>query len=105
MPPQQKPVMETSLKSTSTYVRVDIEKLDRILNTISELNLARAATNRIAREISEAMGNTPLVIDIFKIAQTFGRRLAELQGQVLARPGHQEIFEGNGEGDRFNPLR
>jgi two-component system chemotaxis sensor kinase CheA len=83
MPPLQKPVMETSLKSTSTYVRVDIEKLDRILNTISELNLARAATNRIAREISEAMGNTPLVIDIFKIAQTFGRRLAELQGQVL----------------------
>ncbi|MFN3480981.1 MAG: chemotaxis protein CheA [Thermodesulfovibrionales bacterium] len=80
---QQKPVMETSLKSTSTYVRVDIEKLDRILNTISELNLARAATNRIAREMSEVMGNTPLVIDVFKISQTFGRRLSELQNQVL----------------------
>lgn len=80
---QQKPAMETSLKSTSTYVRVDIEKLDRILNTISELNLARAATNRIAREMSEVMGNTPLVIDVFKISQTFGRRLSELQNQVL----------------------
>lgn len=80
---QQKPEGVTSLKSTSTYVRVDIEKLDRILNTISELNLARAATNRIAKEMAEAMGNTPLVIDVFKISQTFGRRLAELQGQVL----------------------
>lgn len=81
--PIQQPAMETSLKSTSTYVRVDIEKLDRILNTISELNLARAATNRIAREMSEVMGNTPLVIDVFKISQTFGRRLSELQNQVL----------------------
>lgn len=80
---QQKPEGFTSLKSTSTYVRVDIEKLDRILNTISELNLAKAAINRIAKEMSEVMGNTPLVIDVFKISQTFGRRLAELQGQVL----------------------
>ncbi len=80
---QQKPEGVTSLKSTSTYVRVDIEKLDRILNTISELNLAKAAINRIAKEMSEVMGNTPLVIDVFKISQTFGRRLAELQGQVL----------------------
>lgn len=81
--PQQRPILEGSLRSTSTYVRVDIEKLDRILNTISELNLARAATNRIAKEMSEVMGNTPLVIDVFKISQTFGRRLAELQEQVL----------------------
>ncbi len=80
---QQPSTLETSLKSTSTYVRVDIEKLDRILNTISELNLAKSATDRIAREMSETIGNTPLVIDIFKISQTFGRRVAELQGQVL----------------------
>lgn len=82
-PAQQRPAIEASLKSTTTYVRVDIEKLDRILNTISELNLAKAATNRIAEELSLALGNTRLVIDVFKISQTFGRRLAELQGQVL----------------------
>lgn len=82
-PAQQRPAIVASLKSTTTYVRVDIEKLDRILNTISELNLAKAATNRIAEELSLALGNTRLVIDVFKISQTFGRRLAELQGQVL----------------------
>lgn len=74
---------EASLKSASTYVRVDIEKLDRILNTISELNLSRFATNRIAAEMKEAYGHTPLVIDVFKVSQSFERRIAELKEQVL----------------------
>ncbi len=76
-------IQEASLKSSSTYVRVDIEKLDRILNTISELNLARAATNRIAAEMMESFGHTPLVVDVFKISQTFERKISELKGQVL----------------------
>ncbi len=74
---------EVSLKSASTYVRVDIAKLDRILNTISELNLAKSATNRIAAEMKETYGHTPLVIDVFKISQTFERRVAELKEEVL----------------------
>lgn len=74
---------EAPLKSTTTSVRVDIDKLDRILNTISELNLARGATSRIASEISDAYGHTPLVSDIFKISQTLRKRLAELQEQIL----------------------
>ncbi|HXX54333.1 MAG TPA: chemotaxis protein CheA [Thermodesulfovibrionales bacterium] len=74
---------ESSIRSGSTYVRVDIEKLDRILNTISELNLARSATNRIATEIMDAFGHSALVSDIFKISQTFERRIADLTEQVL----------------------
>lgn len=76
-------MQESSIKSTSTYVRVDIEKLDRILNTISELNLARSATNRIAAEMKETYGHTPLVVDVFKISQTFERKIADLKEQVL----------------------
>ncbi|HWR58013.1 MAG TPA: chemotaxis protein CheA [Thermodesulfovibrionales bacterium] len=74
---------ESSIKSTSSYVRVDIDKLDRILNTISELNLARLATNRISSEMLDVYGHSPLVIDIFKISQTFERRVADLTEQVL----------------------
>ena len=74
---------ESSLRSGSTYVRVDIEKLDRILNTISELNLARSATNRIATEIMDTFGHSSLVSDVFKISQTFERRIADLTEQVL----------------------
>jgi len=74
---------ESSIRSGSTYVRVDIEKLDRILNTISELNLARSATNRIAAEMMDTFGHSPLVSDVFKISQTFERRIADLTEQVL----------------------
>lgn len=71
------------LKSTTTTVRVDIEKLDRILNTIGELTLAKGAVRRIGVELTENFGHTPLVYDVHKISQTLERRLAELQDQVL----------------------
>jgi two-component system chemotaxis sensor kinase CheA len=71
------------LKSTTTTVRVDIEKLDRILNTVGELSLAKEAVKRIGSELVELYGHSSLVYDIHKISQTFERRLAELQDQVL----------------------
>ncbi|MEK7741658.1 MAG: chemotaxis protein CheA, partial [Nitrospirota bacterium] len=80
--PQQKS-QETTLKSTTTTVRVDIEKLDRILNTIGELTLAKGAVKRISEELAESYGHSPLVADVNKISQTLERKLAELQTQVL----------------------
>lgn len=76
-------IQEASLKSSTTSVRVDIEKLDRILNTISELSLAKAAIKRISAEMVEEYGHSNLVRDMLKISQTFGKRVAELQEQVL----------------------
>lgn len=80
--PQQK-AQDTHLKSTSTTVRVDIDKLDRILNTVGELTLAKGAIKRIGMELVEQNGQNALVYDIHKISQTLERRLAELQDQVL----------------------
>jgi len=74
---------ESHLKSTSTTVRVDIEKLDRILNTIGELTLAKGAVKRIGTELVETFGHSSIVYDVHKISQTLERRLAELQDQVL----------------------
>ncbi len=79
--PQKK--QEQSIKSTTTTVRVDIDKLDRILNTIGELTLAKDAIKRIGTEMSEAHGYSPIVRDMYKISQTLERRLAELQDEVL----------------------
>ncbi|NJD56498.1 MAG: chemotaxis protein CheA, partial [Nitrospirae bacterium] len=76
-------VQDTHLKSTSTTVRVDIEKLDRILNTIGELTLAKGAIRRIGTELVENFGHSSLVYDVHKISQTLERRLVELQDQVL----------------------
>lgn len=74
---------EVHLKSTTTTVRVDIEKLDRILNTVGELTLAKGAIKRIGSELVETYGQTSLVYDVHKISQTLERRLSELQDQVL----------------------
>jgi two-component system, chemotaxis family, sensor kinase CheA len=74
---------DTHLKSTTTTVRVDIEKLDRVLNTVGELTLAKGAVKRIGLDLVEQYGLISLVHDINKISQTLERRLAELQGQVL----------------------
>lgn len=74
---------DTHLKSTTTTVRVDIEKLDRILNTIGELTLAKGAVKRIGTELVEQYGQSSLVYDVHKISETLERRFAELQHQVL----------------------
>jgi len=76
-------IQDTHLKSTSTTVRVDIEKLDRILNTIGELTLTKGAVKRIGTELIDYYGQTSLVYDIHKVSLTLERRLAELQDQVL----------------------
>ncbi|HEX2769119.1 MAG TPA: chemotaxis protein CheA, partial [Geobacteraceae bacterium] len=74
---------DTHLKSTSTTVRVDIDKLDGILNTIGELTLAKGAVKRIGTELFERFGRTDLVYDVHKISVSLERRLSELQVQVL----------------------
>ncbi|MBI4838261.1 MAG: chemotaxis protein CheA [Nitrospirae bacterium] len=71
------------LKSATNTVRVDIEKLDKILDTVSELVLAKGAVQRIGHEIASTYGYTPLTLDILRISQTFERRLAELQDNIL----------------------
>lgn len=75
---------EQSIKSKTTTVRVDIDKLDIILNTIGELTLAKDAVKRIGVELSESFGHSNLVRDIYKISQTLERKIYELQDEVLS---------------------
>ncbi len=72
-----------SLKSISTTVRVDIEKLDRILNTIGDIALTKGALKRIEQELAETYGHSDLVFDIHRATQSLEKRLLELQQQVL----------------------
>lgn len=71
------------LKISTSMVRVDITKLDRILNTIGEISLARHAIRRIWSEMTEQYGHSKLVIDIYKVSQNLERKIEELQGQML----------------------
>lgn len=80
---QPEPTQQSSLKSATTTVRVNIDKLDKILNTISEVSLIKAANRSVWEELVEAYGHTPLLIDLYRINQSFDRRLIELQNNVL----------------------
>ena len=82
----QKPAtqaMETSLRSATTTVRVDIEKIDSILSSLGELSLIKGAINRIENELIDYFGHSSLIFDIHRINQTLSRRLLELQSLVL----------------------
>jgi len=83
LPQQPQKIREQSIKSTTTTVRVDIDKLDRILNTIGELTLAKDAVKRIGSELTELQRYSPIVRDVYKISQTLERQLAALQDEVL----------------------
>ncbi len=86
-PPQQIKSVEApaadATKMSTSMVRVDINKLDRILNTIGEISLAKNAIKRIWSEMTDEYGHSPLVRDIYKASQTLERKLGELQGQML----------------------
>ena len=82
-PLPQPPKKDVSMKSATTTVRVDIDKLDRILNTMGELTLTKDAVRRIGLEIAERHRTSPFIRDIQRISRTFERRLAELQDEVL----------------------
>ncbi|MCX7793277.1 MAG: chemotaxis protein CheA [Thermodesulfovibrionales bacterium] len=68
----------------SSTVKVDINKLDLILNTIGEISLPRGAIKRVADELKEASGISSLVFDLHKISSSLEKRIHELQDEVLA---------------------
>lgn len=70
--------------TTSSTVKVDINKLDPILNTIGEISLTRGAIKRVADEMKELHGISPLVFDLHKISSSLEKRIHELQDEVLA---------------------
>ncbi|HEB01650.1 MAG TPA: chemotaxis protein CheA [Nitrospirae bacterium] len=74
---------EQTLKTVSTTVRVDIEKLDRLLNTVGEISLVKSNTRKLWARMSETFGQSPLVIELYKQVQYMERRLHELQENVL----------------------
>ncbi|MFN3740136.1 MAG: chemotaxis protein CheA [Thermodesulfovibrionales bacterium] len=81
--PQASEVRQTK-DTTSSTVKVDINKIDLILNTIGEISLTRGAIKRVADELKELHGMSPLVFDLHKISASLEKRIHELQDEVLA---------------------
>jgi len=71
-----------SMRSISRTVRVDIEKLDNLMNIVGELVLSKGAINRLVDDIKQHVPTT-LAGDMHKATRVLERRLDDLQAGVM----------------------
>ena len=72
-----------TLRSLSKTVRVDIGKLDRLMNIVGELVLSKNIIAQISKELRGMQGFTGLAVDLHKASRTLERKLGELQEGVI----------------------
>ncbi|HEY8711929.1 MAG TPA: chemotaxis protein CheA [Thermoanaerobaculia bacterium] len=70
---------ELSLRSISQTVRVDISRLDHVMNIVGELNIEKTQLDNLARTITERK----LTQEIAKITRNLDRKLNEMQRSVI----------------------
>ncbi len=74
---------DISLRSVSQTVRVDIRKLDRLMNALGELSLVRGALLRYAEKLRSEPGTRRLGMDLMGVHRAFERQLAQMQSGIL----------------------
>jgi two-component system, chemotaxis family, sensor kinase CheA len=74
---------ELSLKSVAQTVRVDIRKLDHLMNIVGELAIARAGFQTILDGVKADRTQARLARALHHELRAFGRRLDELQQGIL----------------------
>lgn len=73
---------ELSLRSMSSTVRVDISKLDGVMNIVGELIVERTRMEMIARAL-HAEESKGISRELGRISRSLGRKLEELQKSVI----------------------
>jgi len=71
-----------SLRSLTQTVRVDIRKLDNLMNVVGELAIVRGTLARLAERL-RAEGERRVAADLLRLHRSFDRRLAEMQAGIL----------------------
>ena len=71
-----------SLRSLTQTVRVDIRKLDHLMNIVGELAIVRSAFGRIAEKL-RGEGHRKLAAELQRLHRNFDRRLGEMQDGIL----------------------
>ena len=72
-----------SLRSASQSVRVDIHKLDRLMNVVGELVLIRSSLTAQAEKQKSGGGDPVLAGELQHLSRSLERRLSELQAGIL----------------------
>lgn len=73
----------STVRSLSHSIRVDIHKLDNLLNIVGELVLHKAVINQIGKEMMQAHGLTGHVADLQRTSQELDRKITELQEGLI----------------------
>jgi two-component system chemotaxis sensor kinase CheA len=73
---------EVSLRSVSQTVRVDIGKLDHVMNIVGELIVEKTQLEALTRSV-EAQASRMLAHELTKITRNLDRKLNELQKSVI----------------------
>jgi two-component system chemotaxis sensor kinase CheA len=84
--PTPEPLAEVevgTLRSASQAVRVDIRKLDRLMNVVGELVLVKSSLQGLAERFKGDGIDPGLAAELRQVSRGLERRLAELQGGIL----------------------
>lgn len=81
--PPKSPATGYTLRRLGGIVRVNIEKLDRVLHIISELGVMSAEVSKLAVKIKDPGAATACGAELAKIDRRLEKKLSELRGAVL----------------------
>jgi two-component system chemotaxis sensor kinase CheA len=73
---------ETTLRSATQTVRVDIRRLDALMNIVGELAIVRTSLQRLADRL-RGEGQRKLATELQRLGFNFDRRLTEMQDGIL----------------------
>ena len=82
-PQPEEDLSHASLRSVANSVRVDIRKLDHLMNIVAELALVQSAVGRIVDRFKGESMHRQSVMDLDRIGRGFERQLSELRTGIL----------------------
>ncbi|AKU94211.1 Signal transduction histidine kinase CheA [Labilithrix luteola] len=74
---------ELTLRSVTQTVRVDIRKLDHLMNIVGELAIVRSAVARLAERARNDPSQNQLASDLHRLHRSFERHLGQMQNGIL----------------------
>ncbi len=72
-----------SVKGISRTVRVDISKMDFLMNLVGELLISKSSISQITEEVKAQPGQQGTAKALYRVNRELGRKLAELQGGMM----------------------
>jgi two-component system chemotaxis sensor kinase CheA len=72
-----------TIRSVAQTVRVDIHKLDRLMNIVGELSIVRTSLARVVERLRAQQSDRELAADVQRLQRTFERHLGAMQQGIL----------------------